>query len=76
MNINAVGLRTDQVTEDMVLLFETKPGWNQIGGLELLATDNHLKSDHGRKGANVAFGDGHVEFIKAEDLSKLRWDVE
>ena len=45
--------------------------WNQVGGPEDLTIDNH----EGR-GCNVLFGDGHVEFVKAEDIGKLRWTVE
>jgi len=56
---------------DTILLFETKPGWNQSGGPELLTFDNH-----GGRGANVLFNDGHVEFVKPEDVSKLRWQAE
>lgn len=53
---------------DIVVLFETHPGWNQVGGPEILTTENHEG-----KGCNVVFLDGHVEFIKAEDISKLKW---
>jgi len=53
---------------DVVLLFETKGGWNQIGGSELLTTENHKG-----KGCNVLFNDGHVEFIKTEQLGELKW---
>lgn len=53
---------------DVVLLFETKGGWNQSGGLELLTADNH-----GGKGCNIVFVDNHVEFVKKEDFSKLNW---
>ena len=53
---------------DMVLLFETKPGWNQSGGPELLTTDNH----HGQ-GYNIVFVDCHVEFVKTKDLKNLKW---
>lgn len=53
---------------DVVLLFESKPGWNQSGGAELLTTENHQG-----KGCSVLFTDLHVEFVKAEDLSKLKW---
>jgi hypothetical protein len=52
----------------MVLLFETKGGWNQYGGAEILAFDNH----QGR-GCNVLFNDQHVEFVEAEQLSNLNW---
>jgi len=57
--------------EDIVLLFETKGGWNQVGGLELLTTKNHKD-----KGCNILFNDGHVEFVKAEDITKLKWGTE
>ncbi len=51
-----------------VVLFETKAGWNQVGGPELLTTDNH-----NGKGCNVLFADGRVEFISANEISKLKW---
>jgi prepilin-type processing-associated H-X9-DG protein len=53
---------------DTILLFETESGWNQSGGPESLTFDNH-----GGKGANVLFNDGHVEFVKPEDAGKLKW---
>jgi prepilin-type processing-associated H-X9-DG protein len=52
----------------VVLLFESRPGWNQSGGPELLTTENH----HG-KGCNVLFVDGSVRFIKSEELVGLKW---
>ncbi len=57
-------------SDDMVLLFETEDGWNQFGGPELLTFENH-----GGKGCNVLFNDGHIEFIKPSQVSKLKWDV-
>jgi prepilin-type processing-associated H-X9-DG protein len=56
---------------DVVLLFETKGGWNQHGGPEILTTENH-----GGKGCNVLFKDGSVRFVKTEELGKLRWKAE
>ncbi len=56
---------------DIVLLFETKGGWNQHGGLELLTFDNHKPG-----GANVLFNGGHVEFVKPEEAGKLKWNAE
>lgn len=56
---------------DMVLLFESQPGWNLSGGPEILTTDNHQ-----REGCNILFVDGHVEFIKPEDINNLRWTAE
>jgi len=64
-NIEKLGLNSPP---DMVLLFESKPGWNQSGGPELLTTENH----HG-EGCNIAFNDGHVKFVLTEDIKKLRW---
>jgi len=53
---------------NVVLLFETQPGWNQTGGAEILTTDNHQGD-----GCNVLFVDGHVEFVKMQELDRLRW---
>ena len=62
--------REPNSSDDMVLLFETEDGWNQFGGPELLTFENH-----GSKGCNVLFNDGHKEFIKPSQVSKLKWDV-
>jgi hypothetical protein len=56
---------------DMVLLFETKPGWNQSGGPEILSTESHKQ-----EGCNILFNDGRVEFVPANQLKKLRWAAE
>jgi hypothetical protein len=53
---------------DMVLLFETKEGWNRYGGPEMLTTDNH----HG-EGCNILFNDAYVVFIRPDDLGNLKW---
>jgi hypothetical protein len=54
---------------DMVLLFETKPGWNQHGGPELFTFGNHDP-----KGGLVLLNDGTVKFIRTEEeLKQLRW---
>ena len=54
---------------DMVLLFETKAGWNQNGGPELFTFDNHDP-----KGGCVLLNDGTVKFIRTkEELQQLRW---
>ena len=54
---------------DMVLLFETKGGWNQFGGAELLTTENHNGD-----GCNILFNDGSVSFEKTGGLDELMWD--
>ena len=54
---------------DVVLLFETKAGWNQHGGPELFTFDNHDP-----KGGCVLLNDGTVKFIRTEEeLKALRW---
>ena len=55
---------------DVVLLFETKGGWNQFGGPEILTFENHKG-----KGCNVLFNDGSVRFVKPQEVSELKWDV-
>ena len=67
MNINVQELGTN-APPDMVLLFETQPGWNQAGGPEILSTDNHQG-----EGCNVAFVDSHVQFVRTKDLKNLKW---
>jgi len=54
--------------EDVVLLFESNPGWNQYGAPELLATANH-----DGQGCNVLFVDGHVNFVRADAVNRLNW---
>lgn len=46
--------------ENMILLFETKGGWNQAGGADLLTLDNHDGA-----GCNVMFVNGYVGFVEA-----------
>lgn len=55
--------------EDIVLLFETKAGWNQHGGPELFTFDNHDP-----KGGCVLLKDGSLKFVRTEEeLRALRW---
>jgi hypothetical protein len=54
---------------DMVLLFETKAGWNQHGGPELFTFDNHDP-----KGGCVLLNDGTVKFVRTvNELEALHW---
>ena len=54
-----------------VAIFESQPGWNQAGGAELLTTEYH-----DGEGCNVAFGDGHTEFVRADRIDGLYWGPE
>ncbi len=58
--------RTPLASSDLVLLFETKPVWNQSGGPELLR-DNH------KGGSNILFNDSSVRWIDAKDFNSLKW---
>jgi len=66
---------------DMVLLFETKGGWNQFGGPELLSTENHPYVrdwfwGYRVTGCNILFNDGHFEFVPKKRFHELKWKVE
>ena len=56
---------------DVVLLFETKGGWNQFGGPELLAPENHRG-----KGCNILFNGLYGEFVRTEEFEKLNWKAD
>ncbi len=68
MNKNVWNFSKRDIPPDMVVLFETHPGWNQVGGPELLTTDNHQG-----QGCNILFADNQVRFIKTRDIDKLKW---
>jgi len=53
---------------DMVLLFETKGGWNQFGGPELVSFDNHRG-----EGCNILFNNGDINFVTPDEVGKLKW---
>jgi prepilin-type processing-associated H-X9-DG protein len=71
INSNIEKLGTATPPPDMVLLFETHPGWNQSGGPEILTTENH----HG-DGCNVVFIDGHVRFVRQHEFKDLMWTAQ
>ena len=70
MNEYLEGRKLAGLPPDLVLLFESKPGWNKAGGPEILTTENHEG-----KGCNVLFVDGHVKFIGADKISELKWTI-
>lgn len=69
MNENAVNLKWG-MHEKMVLLFESKPGWNQVGGPALLN-----KTNHNAQGCFILFTDGRAEFVPTSRLGQLRWSA-
>lgn len=69
LNRNVIGYRFSELPPDIVILFETQPGWNMVG------EPGNLACYHER-GCNILFADGYVEYVKAEKIPKLRWKVE
>jgi hypothetical protein len=68
LNVAAAGKDPRRLPADMVVLFDSVPGWNQVGGPELLTLDNHRG-----EGCCVCFADGNVRFVKREQVSELEW---
>jgi len=62
-NITSMG-----VEPDTVLFFECNGGRNAVGGPEMSAIERHEG-----EGCNVAFVDGHIEFVRVEDIRSLKW---
>ncbi len=60
----------NELPPDLVVLFESAPGWNSIGSADDVVTDRH-----NRPGANIVFADGHVEFVDPEDIPNLQWTI-
>ena len=67
-NKNLVGIDFDTVGPDTIVLFETKPGWNQIAGPNSWNTANH-----GGKGCNVLYRNGEGSFERAPKGKGLKW---
>jgi hypothetical protein len=57
--------------EDMVLLFESGPGWNQVGGPELFVALHQTRL--GSTGC-VAFADGKARFVSEDNVDTLNWN--
>ena len=56
---------------DVVLLFESKGGWNLYGGKEIANVENHYDN-----GCFILRNDGHVHLDTLEELSELNWGIE
>lgn len=68
-NRNIAGRTTSSVPPDVVLLIESDRGWNASATQE----DPVARSAHGRTYC-VAFADGSVREVDANELSSLRWE--
>jgi hypothetical protein len=69
----AMNPRADPVgPRDVVLLFESEPGWNRTGGPESIRVGKREQTRG--EGAYVLFVGGDVRFVPAGEISTLRWD--
>ena len=73
INENLYKLEPGEVPPQMVMLFEADLGRNGVGGSEDLVIRHDELNNHGY---NVAFADGHVDFITEDRIASLQWTVE
>lgn len=70
LNNNLQGLTLSQVPDEMVVVFETEAGWNQVGGSEIIVDCRfHFQKSHG---CRINFGNGSSQYIK--NLTTLQWE--
>ena len=74
LNESIVGLKLNEIPKDVVLAFETKPGWNQVGGREDLKTEYHQYRGCNVLFADFSFSDYNVRFVETKNLGTLRWE--
>ncbi|MBW8014820.1 MAG: hypothetical protein FVQ82_01415 [Planctomycetes bacterium] len=65
LNKNALGL-FEEIPDDMVLMFSSKPGWNQVGGPEIA---------DGQVTVKVIYANKESEKVRKKHLSHLRWSL-
>ncbi|MFC1603424.1 hypothetical protein ACFL5F_00210 [Planctomycetota bacterium] len=71
MNEFLDGRKLAELPPDLVLLFESKPGWNKAGGPEILTTEHHYEGG----GCNILFADGNVKLVGTDKISELKWEI-
>lgn len=59
-----------EVPSDMVVLFESGPGWNQVGGPELMITPHKIRRS---SVGYVVFANGKGRFVSEENIDELNW---
>jgi prepilin-type processing-associated H-X9-DG protein len=50
-----------------------KDRFNQLGGPEDVALHHN---DNGQLGCNIAFADGHTEFVSKDRIADLQWTAD
>jgi hypothetical protein len=71
LNQNIAGMKLTEIPRDVVLLFESTPGWNQTGGPELIRSDNHIVAQSERFNV-ILIRDRVVGYSKGYE-NELRW---
>ena len=54
---------------DCVLCFESEPGWNQVGDIEIFTFSNHKR----KGGCYIKSSFSGVQFVEQENADRLRW---
>jgi len=67
LNENLAGLKFDELDDKVVLAFEAKGKWNLSGGINLARNTK-------QKDIAVVLVDGYMDFVKPEDIDKLKWE--
>lgn len=74
INENVVGKRLSEISQDIVVLFESEPGWNVRGGPAQASFSNH------RLGfvriCNVILADGSTAAVSRNEINTLQWKCE
>jgi len=73
INENVYNIEPGRADAQMVVLFEADLGPNAVGGIEDVVF-RHRRS--GQAGCNIAFADGHVEFVTEDRIADLKWTAE
>jgi prepilin-type processing-associated H-X9-DG protein len=74
INVQVAGLDSKSVNPQTVLFFESKNGWNLSGGSEMVINPPRHRTGPRNQNVNIAFADGHVEQVRLDRLSQLRWE--
>ena len=70
LNENITGIPLRQIPKNVVLLFETTPATNPVGGCSSI---RDYEDEFNGKGCVILFGDLHLEFVKTRHFGGLRW---
>jgi len=68
LNRNIINSNYSSIPSNIILLFEAKPGWNQVGTAELWSNTTHYNYN------TIGFSDGRVECVYKKSLDTLRWE--